>query len=163
MIGHPALASTSMEQGRRAIYHALGIPLGHGASCIPIGIYTIPEMSSIGITEAEAREKFGDCTVGRASFSEVARGQISGGSDGLLKLVADPAGDKLLGAHIVGKGACELIHVAQIALIAGWSVEAFVENIFNFPTLAEAYRIAALNLLNKGQAQTDSDKQALAG
>jgi len=166
VIGHPALASTSMEQGRRAASHALGIPVGHGASYIPIGIYTIPEMSSIGITEAEAREKFGNCTIGRASFSEVARGQISGGHDGLLKLVADEHGDKLLGAHIVGKGACELVHVAQIALIAGWSVEAFVENIFNFPTLAEAYRIAALDLINRGRAQAMQDaaeSQALAG
>ncbi len=166
VIGHPALASTSMEQGRRAVFHALGLPLGQGASYIPIGIYTIPEMSSIGITEAEAREKFGGCTVGRASFSEVARGQISGGSDGLLKLVADEHGEKLLGAHIVGKGACELVHVAQIALISGWSVDAFIENIFNFPTLAEAYRIAALDLINQARKQReaqDNGEQALAG
>ncbi len=152
VIGAPALASTSMEQGRRAMCHALGLPQGRGSNFIPIGIYTIPEMSSVGLTEEQATEKFGTCIVGRASFSEVARGQISRTAGGLLKLVADAQGEKLLGAHIVGPGACELIHIAQIALIAGWSIEAFVDNIFNFPTLAEAYRIAALDLINRGRA-----------
>ncbi len=166
VIGHPALASTSMEQGRRAVSHALGLPLGRGASYIPIGIYTIPEMSSVGLTEEQARGTYGNCAVGRASFSEVARGLISGGGEGLLKLVADENGDKLVGAPIVGPGACELVHVAQVALISDWSVEAFVENIFNFPTLAEAYRIAALDLINRGRAQAlrDAEKRdALAG
>ncbi len=166
VIGHPALASTSMEQGRRAVSHALGLPLGRGASYIPIGIYTIPEMSSVGLTEEQARGTYGGCAIGRASFSEVARGQISGGQEGLLKLVADAEGDKLVGAHIVGPGACELIHVAQVALISDWSVEAFVENIFNFPTLAEAYRIAALDLINRGRSQARKEaeeREALAG
>ncbi|MCP4447734.1 MAG: Si-specific NAD(P)(+) transhydrogenase [Myxococcales bacterium] len=166
VIGHPALASTSMEQGRRAMCHAMGLPQGREASYIPIGIYSIPEMSSVGLTEAAATEQFGACTVGRAHFSEVARGQISGGHRGLLKLVADEAGETLLGAHIVGNGACELVHVAQVALISGWSVESFVENIFNFPTLAEAYRIAALDLINRGRAQVvrdTSEDKALAG
>jgi NAD(P) transhydrogenase len=87
--------------------------------------------------------------VGRARFDEVARGQISGIQDGLLKLVADPTGHKLLGVHIVGEGATELIHVGQMALLAQSGVDAFVENIFNFPTLAEAYRVAALDVLER--------------
>lgn len=149
VIGAPALASTSMEQGRAAVRHALQLPRSSAARFIPVGIYTIPEMSSVGLTEDQASEQYGGCTVGRASFSEVARGHISDSSHGLLKLVADPRGDKLLGAHIIGSGACELIHIAQIALLSNWSIEGFVENIFNFPTLAEAYRIAALNVINQ--------------
>ncbi len=148
VIGPPALASVSMEQGRRAMRHALGLVQSTSPEHIPIGIYTIPEMSSVGITEAQATERYGSCTVGRAKFSEVARGQISNDRSGVLILVADAEGDQLLGAHIVGGGACELIHIAQVALISKWSVQSFVDNIFNFPTLAEAYRIAALNLLN---------------
>ncbi len=148
VIGPPALASASMEQGRRAMLHALGLPQGTSTEHIPVGIYTIPEMSSVGLTEAQATERHGACTVGRATFSEVARGQISNDRGGMLKLVADDKGQRLLGAHIVGGGSCELIHIAQVALISGWSIQGFVDNIFNFPTLAEAYRIAALNLLN---------------
>ncbi len=152
VIGFPALASTSMEQGRRAVCHALGLPQGANSTFTPIGIYTIPEISSVGLTEEEAIEKFGSCTVGRANYSEVARGKISELGNGIVKLVADAKGDKLLGAHILGEGACNLIHIAQVALISGWTVDAFIENIFNFPTLAESYRIAALDLVNRGVA-----------
>ena len=146
VIGPPSLASSSMEQGRRAICHALGIALGHGAELIPAGIYTIPEMSQIGLTEAEAGRKFGGALVGRARFDELARGQISAIEDGLLKLVADPGGKRVLGVQIIGEGACELIHVGQMGLLADCEVDTFVENIFNFPTLAEAYRVAALDI-----------------
>lgn len=149
VIGFPALASTSMEQGRRAMCHALGLPQGLDATFTPIGIYTIPEISSVGLTEEQAIEKYGACTVGRANYSEVARGKISRLENGLLKIVADSKGEKLLGAHILGEGACNLIHIAQVALISGWTVDAFIQNIFNFPTLAESYRIAALNLVNR--------------
>ena len=151
VIGPPSLAATAMEQGRRAACHALGLPPGGSAEMIPIGIYTIPEMASVGLGEAEATERFGGAAavVGRARFDEVARGQISGIQDGLLKLVADPTGRKLLGVHIVGEGATELIHVGQMALLAQSGVDAFVENIFNFPTLAEAYRVAALDVLER--------------
>jgi NAD(P) transhydrogenase len=149
VIGPPSLAATAMEQGRRAACHALGLPPGAAAETSPIGIYTIPEMASVGIGEDEAVKRHGGALVGRGRFEEVARGQISGIQDGLLKVVADPTGTKLLGVHIVGEGATELIHVGQMALCAGAGVDAFVENIFNFPTLAEAYRVAALDVIEK--------------
>jgi NAD(P) transhydrogenase len=146
VIGPPALAATSMEQGRRAARHALGLPLDASAAATPIGIYTIPEMAAVGATEREAIAAHGDVVVGRARFAEVARGQIAGSVDGLLKLVARASDGRLLGAHAVGEGATELIHVAQIALVAGLGTDTFIENIFNFPTLAEGYRVAALDI-----------------
>ena len=149
VIGPPSLASSSMEQGRRAIRHALGLPLGSPSETIPAGIYTIPEMSSVGASEAQALEKHGGCTVGRATFDELARGQISCSTDGLLKLIADGDGKRLLGAQIVGEGATELIHLAQMGLVNGHDVDVYVENIFNFPTLAEAYRVAALDVIRQ--------------
>ena len=149
VVGPPSLAATAMEQGRRAARHALGLAEGASSETIPIGIYTIPEMASVGLSEDEARKRLGAALVGRARFDEVARGQISGITDGLLKLVADGTGKKLLGVHIVGEGATELVHVGQMALLGQMDVDTFVENIFNFPTLAEAYRVAALDLVQK--------------
>ena len=146
VIGPPSLASCSMEQGRRAVCHALGLDPGVNPENTPMGIYTIPEMSSVGLNEQEATEKFGGAIVGRAHFSEIARGQISGMTNGLLKMVADPKGEKLLGVHIVGEGATELIHIGQMRLLNHSHIDSFVENIFNFPTLAEAYRVAALDI-----------------
>jgi NAD(P) transhydrogenase len=147
VIGSPSLAATAMEQGRRAATAALGLPPGQATDMIPVGIYTIPEMASVGLGEEDAMRRWGGFLAGRARFDEVARGQISGITDGLLKLIADPSGRNLLGVHIVGDGATELVHVGQMALLAGMGVDAFVENIFNFPTLAEAYRVAALDLV----------------
>jgi NAD(P) transhydrogenase len=153
VIGPPSLAATAMEQGRRAACHALGLASGGAAEMIPIGIYTIPEMACVGLSEDEAQKRFpGErILVGRGRFEEVARGQISGVQDGLLKIVADQTGRKLLGVQIVGEGATELIHLGQMALLAGTGVESFVENIFNFPTLAEAYRVAALDVLERSR------------
>jgi NAD(P) transhydrogenase len=148
VVGPPALATSSMEQGRRAILHALGQECPLSWETIPVGIYTIPEMAGIGLTEAQAIERHGAACIGRASFQETARGQINGSTDGLLKLVCDPTGERLLGAHIVGEGATELIALAQMALLAGMGPEVFIDNIFNFPTLAEAYRVAALDAAN---------------
>ncbi len=116
---------------------------------IPVGIYTIPEMSSVGLSEAQAEERHGGCVVGRAAFEEVARGQIGCITDGLLKLVADSDGKRLLGAQIIGEGSTELIHLAQMGIVNGQNVDVFVENIFNFPTLAEAYRVAALDVIRQ--------------
>jgi NAD(P) transhydrogenase len=149
VIGPPSLAATAMEQGRRAASAALGLSPGQSAEMIPIGIYTIPEMASVGLGEEEATRRYGGFLVGRARFDEVARGQISAITDGLLKLIADPTGRKLLGVHIVGEGATELVHVGQMALLAEMGIDVFVENIFNFPTLAEAYRVAALDLVSR--------------
>lgn len=154
VIGPPALASTSMEQGRRAVCHAIGIDPGHPPELSPMGIFTIPELASVGLSEAEARRRHGDVIVGRARYDELARGQISGISDGLLKLVADPDGIRPLGVHIIGEGATEIIHLGQMALLAGWEVDEFVENIFAFPTLAEAYRIAAFDVAEQRQSRT---------
>jgi NAD(P) transhydrogenase len=150
MVGAPALASKAMEQGRRAVRHALNLPVGDAASTIPLGIYTIPEMASIGLDEAAARERYRNPLIGRAKFEEVARAQISGAGQGLLKMVADPSGEQLLGVQIVGDSATELVHVGQSALQQGATIEFFIDNIFNFPTYAETYRIAALDIL--GQA-----------
>ncbi len=146
IIGPPALASCAMEQGRRAIRHALGLEVGHPPELIPMGLYTIPEMASVGLNEAEARQRYGGVLVGRARFDELARGQIAGITDGLLKLVADPQGQRLLGVQIIGEGATELIHVGQMGLLAHCDVDTFVDHIFNFPTLAEGYRVAALHI-----------------
>jgi NAD(P) transhydrogenase len=150
MVGAPALASKAMEQGRRAVRHALNLPVGDVASTIPLGIYTVPEMASIGLDEKTACERYRNPLIGRARFEEVARAQISGAGQGLLKMVADPSGERLLGVQIVGDSATELVHVGQSALQQGATIESFIDNIFNFPTYAEAYRIAALDIL--GQA-----------
>lgn len=156
LLGPPGLASSAMEQGRRAVCHALGLQEGR-SSDIPIGIYTIPEMASIGLDEAAARTRYREVLVGRARFDEIARGQISGICNGLLKLVADPTGEYLLGVQIVGEGATELIHVGQIALQHAGTIDSFVENIFNFPTLAEGYRIAALDIVGQRQKRLASN------
>ncbi|MFO0981659.1 MAG: Si-specific NAD(P)(+) transhydrogenase [Planctomycetota bacterium] len=146
VIGPPSLASSSMEQGRRAICHALGQSVGSAPETIPVGIYTIPEISTVGLTEAQAVARLGAAMVGRARFTELARAQIAACQDGLLKMVADPAGQRLLGVQIIGEQAAELIHVGQMALLMGMEIDGFVDNIFNFPTLAEAYRVAALDI-----------------
>jgi NAD(P) transhydrogenase len=147
VVGAPALASTSMEQGRRAMCHAFGLPECQHPTTIPLGVYTIPEMSSVGLQESDAVARYGGAIVGRARFEEVARGQIAAITDGLLKLIADPDGRKVLGVQIVGEGAAELVHLGQMALLSGADVDVFVDNIYNFPTMAEAYRVAALQVL----------------
>jgi NAD(P) transhydrogenase len=151
MLGPPALASSAMEQGRRAICHALGLPVADSVNQIPLGIYTLPEISSIGLDEEAARLRYRGPLIGRARFNEIARGQISGASDGLLKMVADPSGERLLGLQIVGEEATELIHVGQVALQHAATIDYFIDSIFNFPTLAEAYRVAALDILGQRQ------------
>jgi NAD(P) transhydrogenase len=163
VIGAPALASTSMEQGRRAICHALGVPVVNAIETIPVGIYTIPEMSCVGLSEAQARDRHGEVLVGRANFSELARGQISCCTDGLLKLVSDPRGAAILGVQIFGEGATELIHVGQMGLLGAMSVDVFIESIFNFPTLAEAYRVAALDIMRQRAALSSAEAVSPAG
>jgi len=149
VIGPPSLASASMEQGRRAMCAALDLPTPAGADLIPTGIYTIPEISSVGIDEAEARKVHGDCLVGRAKFAELARGQIAGSDDGLLKLVVHASTLRVLGCQILGEGATELVHLAQMAMMTDTDATMFVDRIFNFPTLAEAYRVASLDILGQ--------------
>jgi NAD(P) transhydrogenase len=149
VIGPPSLASSSMHQGRCAIRHALDLPIKISSEMIPTGIYAIPEMSSVGLTEEQAIQKFGSAVIGRAQFSEVARGHIAEIQEGFLKMVADPQGKKLLGVHIIGEGATDLVHLGQMALSMNADVDLFIENIFNFPTLTEAYRVAALDMVQK--------------
>lgn len=157
VIGPPSLASASMEQGRRVGCNAFGVENGNMAQLIPAGIYSIPELSSVGMSERQARKELGDdIIVGSANFEEIARGQISGIQDGMLKLICDSEGKKLLGAMIIGEGATELIHIAQMALISEADVDIFVESIFNFPTLAEAYRVAALDVIEQRQSHSNS-------
>ena len=168
VIGPPSLASSSMEQGRRAACNAFQLETGQMGSLIPTGIYAIPELSAVGENEESAKAKYGDILIGRARFDETARGQISGATDGFLKLIADSEGRRLLGVMIVGEGATELIHIGQMALIQNEDIDVFVENIFNFPTLAEAYREAALSviaqrnrrMLSPGQPISDCQAQA---
>lgn len=156
VIGPPSLASASMEQGRRATCNMYGLPLGKLQGLIPTGIFSIPELSSVGLSEKSAQEQYGEVIIGVALFEEIARGQISGLQDGMLKIVCEPDGVKVLGVMIVGEGATELIHIGQMALIAEASVDIFIESTFNFPTLAEAYRVAALSVI--GQRNNLSDK-----
>jgi len=147
VIGPPSLASASMEQGRRAACNALGIEIGSMSQLIPAGIYSIPELSSVGLTEKQAREQHGNIIVGTAQFAEVARGQISGNTEGMLKIVSDQEGKKILGVMLVGEGSTEVVHIGHMAMLCDADVDIFIESTFNFPTLAEAYRIAALEIL----------------
>ncbi|MBL1321078.1 MAG: Si-specific NAD(P)(+) transhydrogenase [Methylophaga sp.] len=149
VIGPPSLASASMEQGRRAACNALGIDIGGMSQLIPAGIYSIPELSSVGLTEKQAREQHDKIIIGTAKFAEVARGQISGNTEGMLKIIADSQGKKILGVMLVGEGSTEVVHIGHMAMLCDAEVDIFVESTFNFPTLAEAYRIAALEILAK--------------
>ncbi len=162
VIGPPSLASASMEQGRRASCNALGIDIGQMSQMIPVGIYGIPELSSVGLSEQQARDKYGEVLVGRAHFEEIARGQISDLQDGMLKIVCDSEGRQVLGVMIVGEGATELVHIGQMALLAQAKVDIFVESIFNFPTLAEAYRVAALSIIGQRAARSPATTTDLA-
>jgi len=159
VIGPPALASSAMEQGRRAVCHALGLPAPTGLETIPTGIYTLPEMASIGLDERAAAAQ-GQILVGRSHFRELARSHISGSEEGFLKLVADRDSARILGVQIIGDGATELIHVGQMALVGRLGVEAFIDNVFNFPTLAEAYRVAALDVMRQRQSVPQSAAQS---
>ncbi len=161
VIGPPALASVSMEQGRRAACHALGLLVpSDPVSRLPSGVYTIPEIATVGLDENEARRHFGGAVVGRARFEEIARGQINGCQRGLLKLVADPGGRRVVGVQIAGDGATELVHIGQLGLAAELDVDAYVDNVFNFPTMAEAYRIAALDIVKQRARHITADSLA---
>ncbi|MEL6573843.1 MAG: Si-specific NAD(P)(+) transhydrogenase [Pseudomonadota bacterium] len=149
VIGFPSLASTSMEQGRIAICHALGREAHKPPEFFPYGIYSVPEMSTIGMTEEEVRERDIGYECGIARFRETSRGQIMGRSSGMLKMIFSLKTRRLLGCHIVGEGATELIHIGQAVINLHGTLEYFVENTFNYPTLAEAYKIAALDAWNR--------------
>ena len=149
VIGFPALAATSMEQGRLATCHAFNIIQSKLHKVWPYGIYTIPEISTVGKTEEELTAEAIPYEVGRAFYKEIARGQIVGDLEGLMKLVFHRDTLKLLGVHIIGDNATELVHIGQAVLTYDGSVEFFVQNVFNYPTLAECYRTAALDGINR--------------
>jgi NAD(P) transhydrogenase len=149
VIGFPSLASVSMEQGRIAAANALGLMVHSNPANYPYGIYTIPEISFIGKTEEQLTEEDVPYEVGIAYYREIARGQIRGDTTGRLKLIFHRETKALLGVHIIGEGASEILHIGQAVLILGGTVEYFVNTVFNYPTLAECYKAAAFNGLNK--------------
>ncbi len=154
VIGFPALAATSMEQGRLAAHHAFGEPASAGHVPQPIGIYSIPEISFVGRTEDQLTDACVPFEVGVSRYRELARGQIVGDSYGVLKLLVSPEDRKLLGVHVFGTGATELIHIGQAVMGCGGTVDYLVDAVFNYPTLAESYKVAALDATNKMRAVT---------
>lgn len=162
VIGFPALASTSMEQARVAMVHAFDLKYKTKvASLLPYGIYTIPELSTVGMTEDECKSKGVAYEVGRAYFRNNARGLIIGDSKGLIKLIFNPDTLKLLGVHIVGENASELLHIGMMVMQYDGTINAFIESVFNFPTLSDAYKYAAYDGLgNVARAKTRRPKTA---
>lgn len=149
VIGFPALASTSAEQGRIAASHAVGEPVDVMSDLVPIGIYTIPELSYVGPNEEELTAAAIPYEVGIARYRELARGQIMGDSHGTLKLLVAPEDRTLLAVHVFGAGATELVHIGQMMMAAGGTIDSLVRAVFNYPTLAEAYKVAALDAVNR--------------
>jgi NAD(P) transhydrogenase len=148
-IGPPALACAAADQGRRAALAALGLPPPAATSLVPSGVYTIPEIACVGLSQSEAAAKKIDLIVGRADFSEVARAHIAGEPVGFLALLCERGTARVLGVQVIGEGATELVHLGQAAIAVGASADFFIEQIFNFPTMTEAYRIAAFDVLKQ--------------
>jgi NAD(P) transhydrogenase len=162
VIGFPALASTSMEQARAAIVHAFDLSYKERlAPFLPLAIYAIPEISSIGLTEDECKEKNIPYLVGRAYYEENARGQIIGDLGGMLKLVFSSVDKKLLGAHIIGEQASELIHVASHVMLTNGTIDAFIEAVYNYPTLSDSYQYAAYDGLQNYDKWLEANKNAI--
>src|SRR5579859_345643 len=157
VIGFPSLASTSMEQGRLSACHAFGVAATSVPALFPYGIYAIPEISMVGRTEEELTLAGVPYEVGKAHYREIARGQIIGDSSGMLKLIFHLETHELLGVHIIGEGASELIHIGQAVLSFGGRIEYFVNTVFNYPTLAECYKTAAFDGINRMGWQSTDD------
>ena len=149
VVGFPSLASTSMEQGRMAASHAFGVEHSSFPELFPYGIYAIPEISTVGANEEELTHAGIPYEVGKAYYKEIARGQILGDTIGMLKLVFHRENHKLLGVHIIGEGASELIHIGQTVMAFGGTVDYFINTVFNYPTLAECYKTAAFDGINR--------------
>ena len=152
VIGFPALAATSMEQGRLAAMHAMGETPGVITDLQPIGIYSIPEISYVGKTEDQLTSESIPYEVGLSRYRELARGQIVGDSYGMLKLLVHSVDRTLLGVHVFGTGATDLVHIGQAVMGCGGTVDYLVDTVFNYPTLSEAYKVAALDATNKLRA-----------
>lgn len=151
VIGFPALASTSMEQGRRAVCHAFGVcdVRNYNTELFPYGIYSVPEISMVGKTEEELTTEGIPYETGVAQYREIARCQLLGEDQGMMKMLIHQSTHKILGVHIIGAGATELVHVGQAVMALDGTAEFFIDNVFNWPTLAECYKVAAYNGLNK--------------
>ena len=149
VIGFPSLASTSMEQGRVAACHAFGMAPPPPPEFFPYGIYSVPEISTVGMSEEEVRRRKIPYECGVARFRETSRGHIMGLNNGMMKMIFSTKTRRLLGVHIVGEGATELIHIGQAVLNLKGTIDYFIENTFNYPTLAEAYKIAGLDAWNR--------------
>jgi len=149
VIGFPSLASTSMEQGRLAACHAFGVEAQSAPALFPYGIYTVPEISYVGRNEEDLTEQNVPYEVGKAGYTEIARGQIIGDQIGMLKLLFHRDSHELLGVHIIGENASELVHIGQAVLTFGGKVDYFIHNVFNYPTLAEGYKNAAFDGINR--------------
>lgn len=149
IIGAPALAASSAEQGRLAVLHAFDGKEARFPETFPYGIYTIPEISSVGWQEADLKARGIQYVIGKASYAELARGKMIEDEFGFLKLLVHAKTKRIIGVHVIGTGATELVHIGQVAMAFGATVEFFVDNVFNYPTLAEAYKVAAYNARNK--------------
>lgn len=149
VIGFPALASTSMQQGRHASCHAFGHPDRTDTALLPYGIYSIPEMSMVGRTEEDLTKAEVPYGVGIARYREIARGQLIGDDRGMLKLLFHRQTRELLGVHAIGEGATELIHIGQAVMANHGKIDYFIDTVFNYPTLAECYKVAALDGVNR--------------
>jgi NAD(P) transhydrogenase len=149
VIGFPSLASTSMEQGRLAACDAFGVPANAMDAALPIGIYTIPEISFVGRTEEQLTEAAVPYEIGISRYRELARGQILGDTSGMLKLLVSPADRTILGVHVFGTGATELVHIGQLVMAMGGTIDVLLDTVFNYPTLAESYKVAALDATNR--------------
>ena len=149
VIGFPSLASTSMEQGRLAACHAFGLEPPPPPEFFPYGIYSVPEISTIGMSEEEVKKRGIPYECGVARFRETSRGHIMGLNSGMMKMIFSIKTRRLLGVHIIGEGATELIHIGQAVLNLKGTIDYFIENTFNYPTLAEAYKIASLDAWNR--------------
>ena len=149
VVGFPALASTSMQQGRHAACHAFSLGCDTSTHLLPYGIYAIPEISMVGRNEEELTRDGVSYEIGVARYREIARGQIIGDTVGMLKLLVHTETRELLGIHVIGEGATELIHIGQAVMALGGKLDYFVDTVFNYPTLAECYKVAALAAMNK--------------
>lgn len=149
VIGHPALASTAMQQGRHAACHAFNSPDQIDTDLLPYGIYAVPEISMVGQNEEELTKAGVPYAAGIAHYREIARGQLIGDDSGMLKLLFHPHTHALLGVHAIGEGATELIHIGQAVMAFHGTIKYFIDTIFNYPTLAECYRVAALDGINR--------------
>jgi NAD(P) transhydrogenase len=154
VVGFPALASTSMQQGRHASCHAFGLSCETTNLLLPYGIYSIPEISMVGRNEEELTRDGVPYEAGISRYREIARGQLIGDTVGMLKLLFHSETRQLLGVHAIGEGATELIHIGQAVMALGGKLDYFVDTVFNYPTLAECYKVAALAALNKLGAST---------